>query len=145
MLAHQINFDILTTDPPERGTREWFLAKHARKIGRFRGGGRLAKFREISKYRSVTIEQTIRDGMPKVCESEYYFYVWNIGPICIYCGVKLTKETKTVEHVIPRCKGEIPIERDNLMPSCRTCNWAKGDRSLLHWMYIGGIGSRKHQ
>jgi 5-methylcytosine-specific restriction endonuclease McrA len=141
MLAHQIHYDTLTTDLPERGSREWYLLKHYRKLGKVRGRGRLIRFREIQRHKNITIWDTINDRLPKVCESEFYFYAWNVNPVlCAYCGTKLTKENRTVEHIIPRCRGGSALGRENTIPACRVCNFAKGERSLLRWLVIGGMG-----
>lgn len=125
-------YDTLTTHLPERGSREWYLAKRARKLGRHKGGGRAVKFREIRRFKPITLEQIIAGAIPKVFESEYYFYLWNAGPLlCVYCGDKLTKFNKTQDHVIPRADGGSQLGRDNLMPCCRGCNWEKADTKLL--------------
>ncbi len=48
---------------------------------------------------------------------------------CGYCGVELTEETLSIDHVIPRCKkGNHDI--DNLLPCCQSCNSSKGTKSL---------------
>jgi len=135
---NKTNYDTLTTNLPERGTREWFLAKRARKLGRFNGGGRAAKFREIGRYKPVTLDMILYGQMPKVYVSEYYFYLWNVGAlVCIYCNEKLTKHNRTQDHVIPkqaRARGVEEVEinsPDNLMPCCQDCNWEKADKKLL--------------
>jgi 5-methylcytosine-specific restriction endonuclease McrA len=43
--------------------------------------------------------------------------------ICVYCG----QEADTVDHVIPRRLGGNDSD-DNLVPSCKRCNLAKGGR-----------------
>jgi len=141
MFAHKKNYDTLsTTDLPERGTREWYLAKRARKLGRARGGGRAGKFREINRHKPVSIDQIIADKMPKHSESEYWFYVWNVGVCrCVYCGAKLNRENRTQDHVVPKAKGGTHLGRTNLMPSCQRCNWDKSDRSLLEFLVDGGM------
>lgn len=45
---------------------------------------------------------------------------------CVYCGEKLKKETRTLDHKYPRCWGGISIP-DNLVPSCKKCNSDKGN------------------
>lgn len=137
---HKTNYDTLTTGLPERGSREWFLAKRARKLGRHNGGGRAAKFREIGRFKPVSMDTLLFGRMPKVYVSEYYFYLWNVGPlVCVYCHEKLTKHNRTQDHIIPRAHGGGDLSRDelrdNLMPCCRDCNWRKADKSLLIFLY----------
>ena len=43
---------------------------------------------------------------------------------CSYCGQKLKKETRTLDHVYPRAWGGISVP-DNLVPSCFSCNSRK--------------------
>ncbi len=141
MLAHKTNYDTLTTtDLPEKGTREWYLARHKRRTGQARGGGRPAKFREIAKYKQVSFQGILEDELPKYVESEYWFYVWNVGILlCIYCGDRLTKHNRTQDHIIPKAKGGSDLGRENLMPCCGDCNRAKGHKSLLEFMIDGGL------
>jgi hypothetical protein len=134
-MLHKTNYDTLSTRGLSKGSRDWFLAKRARKLGHAEGGGRLAKFREIARFMPVTVDQVVNDQMPKVAESEYWFYLWNVGPVlCVYCNGKLTRTTKTKDHVIPRARGGGSLGRDNLMPCCRDCNGRKGSKTLLEYM-----------
>lgn len=48
---------------------------------------------------------------------------------CQYCGVDLTASSRTVDHVIPRCRGGTNSWK-NCVASCRRCNSKKGNRSL---------------
>ena len=43
--------------------------------------------------------------------------------ICVYCG----QEADTVDHVVPRRLGGNDSD-DNLVASCKRCNYAKGGR-----------------
>ena len=135
MMLEKTNYDTLSTRGLSKGTRDWYLAKRARKLGHAEGGGRVAKFREISRYLPMSVEQVVRDELPRVAESEYWFYLWNVGPLlCVYCNEQLTRATKTKDHVIPRAAGGASLGRENLMPACRDCNGAKGCKSLLEYL-----------
>jgi hypothetical protein len=70
MMLHKTNYDTLSSRGLSRGSRDWFLAKRARKLGHAEGGGRLAKFREIARFMPVSVEQVVRGELPKVAESE---------------------------------------------------------------------------
>lgn len=114
-----------------------YLEKWKRKRGLIQhpGGGRIEKFRRISKYQSVSIENLLADRLPRVFESEYHFYRWNVGKLlCVYCNQELTRKNRSQDHVIPRCQGGSQLGRDNLEPSCIKCNSAKGDKSLLMFL-----------
>jgi 5-methylcytosine-specific restriction endonuclease McrA len=52
-----------------------------------------------------------------------------LDPSCKYCGVELTLETSTLDHVIPRSKGG-KTEGGNLVLACKTCNGNKADKIL---------------
>lgn len=137
MMLHKTNYDTLSSKDLLKGTRDWYLARRARKLGYSVGGGRLAKFREISRFMPVSVDQVVRGELPKVAESEYWFYMWNVGPLlCVYCNGKLTRTTKTKDHVIPRARGGSSLGRENLMPCCRDCNGKKGSKSLLEYMLV---------
>ncbi|NJK31547.1 MAG: hypothetical protein HC927_03530 [Deltaproteobacteria bacterium] len=117
---------------PERGTPAWYLYKRKlRETGR--RGGRMARFREIARYKKLSIEDTLAGQLDPVFESEYRYFVWNVEPVlCAYCNTRLTKQTRTRDHVVPRSRGG--GNRDNLVPACGGCNRAKGDKPLLAWL-----------
>lgn len=52
---------------------------------------------------------------------------------CIYCGKKLNKNNRTIDHLYPRCTGGISIT-NNLFPCCSPCNEDKGN--LTHDEYL---------
>jgi len=142
MQAHKTVFDTLSTDTLPNRDREWYLAKRARKLGLSNGKGRIAKFREIAKHKPVSTEDVINDQMPRVYESEFWFHVWNVQPVlCVYCNVSLNRDNKTQDHVIPRARGGSKLGRENLMPACQYCNWAKADLSLLEYLLLSGPNS----
>jgi 5-methylcytosine-specific restriction endonuclease McrA len=47
------------------------------------------------------------------------------GPDCAYCGILLTVNSFTVDHIIARAKGGKDT-LDNLAIACRSCNSSKG-------------------
>ena len=49
--------------------------------------------------------------------------------LCFYCGIKLTYENRTRDHVHPRSRGGLG-KRYNLVPACFICNGAKGNKSI---------------
>ncbi|MCA9687116.1 MAG: HNH endonuclease [Myxococcales bacterium] len=118
--------------PPPRGTPEWYLYKRAMRSDSARGG-RLARFREIARRKRLTIEDVVAGEIEPVFVSEYRYYVWNVEPVlCVYCNERLSKTTKTRDHVIPRSRGG--PSGDNLVPCCGPCNRAKADEPLLLFM-----------
>lgn len=123
----------MESGPPQRGTREWYLYKRQQRVnGRSRG--RLARFREISQRKQLTIEDTVAGELEPVFVSEYRYYVWNVEPVlCAYCNARLTKQTRTRDHVVPRSRGG--PNGDNLVPACAPCNRDKGDDHLLMYMW----------
>lgn len=55
--------------------------------------------------------------------------LWRDSWTCQYCGSKGTKNTLTLDHIIPKSKGG-PKTWENLVAACKTCNQRKGSRSL---------------
>ncbi len=47
---------------------------------------------------------------------------------CQYCGKKLTRQTSTYDHVVPRRLGGL-TRWDNIVIACLTCNQKKGGRT----------------
>ena len=48
--------------------------------------------------------------------------------ICMYCGIPVTLNSGTLDHVIPTCRGG-PNVITNVVCSCKTCNNRKDDKT----------------
>lgn len=56
------------------------------------------------------------------------------GPVCAYCGQKVSVEGITLDHVTPR-RGQTAYDRrDNLVLSCSPCNGRKADTPILAFL-----------
>ncbi len=53
---------------------------------------------------------------------------------CKFCGVKLSLSSVQLDHYLPQSCGEEANEESNFVPSCETCNRAKGN--LDGWEFI---------
>lgn len=51
---------------------------------------------------------------------------------CAYCGRKITLETMTLDHIVPKSKGK-NNDYTNLFASCQQCNTLKGDRTIKQY------------
>lgn len=49
--------------------------------------------------------------------------------LCFYCGIKLTADNRSRDHVHPRARGGAG-KRYNLVPACKICNVSKGTKAL---------------
>jgi 5-methylcytosine-specific restriction endonuclease McrA len=47
------------------------------------------------------------------------------GFVCHYCGA----DAEQVDHIIPISRGGDPVDLDNMVACCKTCNISKGNRS----------------
>lgn len=52
---------------------------------------------------------------------------------CIYCDSSSPRLAEDKDHIFPQSRGG-PDVWDNLVPVCRTCNTAKGDRTPFEWL-----------
>ena len=52
---------------------------------------------------------------------------------CFYCGRKLSKGSRSVDHIVPKCKGG-KNSLDNLLPCCRSCNAHKDGSTITAWI-----------
>lgn len=59
------------------------------------------------------------------------------GSHCVWCRRDLPKEDPdfTMDHVVPESYGG-PLHSYNLVPACRSCNSARGNRPALVWWRI---------
>jgi 5-methylcytosine-specific restriction endonuclease McrA len=128
-----INLYDTKTTYPDRDA-QYFLRRHLRRRGLLHevGAGRLARFREIARYKPVTTFDVVAGRLDDVYVAEFRHYVWRVTPHCAYCNVRLTRETLTRDHVVPRARGG--GGGDNLVPACVPCNRAKADHGLLHFL-----------
>lgn len=55
---------------------------------------------------------------------------------CKYCRGALSKETMTLDHVVPRAKGG-RLTLSNLVLACKPCNESKGDAMPWDWDGVG--------
>jgi len=138
--ALKTSYDTLTTDlhrsSVER-TPAYYLEKWKRRQGLLArpGGGKIEKFRRIARFKAVSVADILADRLPRVLESEYHFYRWNVGKLfCTYCNCELTRENRTQDHVVPRARGGSCLGRENIEPACVDCNSAKGHKSLLEFL-----------
>jgi 5-methylcytosine-specific restriction endonuclease McrA len=59
---------------------------------------------------------------------------------CHYCGVSVSRQSMTRDHVKPRSRGGTDAN-ENLVIACVLCNKAKGSRSAWHftrWLLTAG-------
>ena len=51
---------------------------------------------------------------------------------CYYCNKKVAYKNITMDHVVPLTRGGRST-KDNLVPSCKTCNTAKKSMLPIEW------------
>jgi 5-methylcytosine-specific restriction endonuclease McrA len=56
------------------------------------------------------------------------------GPVCAYCGRRVTPGSVTLDHVAPRRGQSAYDRRDNLVLACEDCNGAKADMPILAFL-----------
>lgn len=56
------------------------------------------------------------------------------GSVCAYCATRVDAAEITLDHVTPRRGQSAYDRRDNLVLSCRPCNAAKADTSILAFL-----------
>ena len=56
------------------------------------------------------------------------------GPVCAYCGRRVSATTITLDHVAPRRGQSAYDRRDNLVLACTDCNGAKADMPILAFL-----------
>ena len=95
--------------------------------------------RSVMKYRKVHTEQhrisghkrnSIRRKLPWTLTLEQ----WEIAKLhfnneCAYCG---NKHALAQDHLIPVAKGG-EYTKDNIIPSCQSCNSSKGKKEFTKW------------
>ena len=71
-------------------------------------------------------------GDAKITTEEWRQVMLSTNFTCSYCGCRLTRNNRSVDHIVPLNKGgEHTV--DNLAPACRSCNSSKQDKLLSEW------------
>lgn len=52
--------------------------------------------------------------------------------VCYYCGIKLTRNNASYDHIIPLSRGGADTKA-NLVWCCKKCNYSKGSKLLEEW------------
>jgi 5-methylcytosine-specific restriction enzyme A len=61
---------------------------------------------------------------------------------CHYCGTVLSPKELTMDHLVPLARGGRST-KDNLVPSCKTCNIKKKSMMPLEWEEYVADGNSK--
>lgn len=130
-------YDTLSTTPVSSARlrdAQYYLRRHLRRRGLLHevGANRLARFREIAKYKPITTVDIVEGRLDEIYVAEFRHYVWRVSPRCVYCDTELTRGSLTRDHVVPRSGGG--GGGDNLVPACAPCNRAKANHSLLYFL-----------
>lgn len=59
---------------------------------------------------------------------------------CYYCGVSICSDSATVDHVVAKSLGG-GNEPENLVACCKSCNSAKGDKTLDDFRILLALNS----
>jgi 5-methylcytosine-specific restriction endonuclease McrA len=85
----------------------------------------------------------------KAINKETRVLVWEkYGRRCAYCGCGLEYKDMQVDHLVPIARSHQEPDKDpngleNLMPSCRSCNYYKSTLRLDKFRYaMGGVHDR---
>jgi 5-methylcytosine-specific restriction endonuclease McrA len=73
-----------------------------------------------------------RIGEAELTKTEWVAVMIEWDWCCAYCGNRLTRSTRSVDHVIPLERGGAH-SRWNLVPACRICNSSKHDSLPYTW------------
>lgn len=88
-------------------------------------------YTEITKERIVDNGQKKRhSGNVELTEKEWEFAIKYFGHKCAYCGKPTMKLER--DHLHPLIKGG-ELSRNNVVPSCRSCNASKKDNDVDEW------------
>lgn len=94
------------------------------------------KYPEKHKMRKRAAERK-RHGkivVGKVTTKEYRQVFLDFSHRCAYCGV----HADTADHVQPLSKGG-EHAATNLVPACKSCNFAKHDKPLMKWLKFTSV------
>ncbi len=82
-------------------------------------------FRAAAKRRATLTKALVKTLTPEEWENAKLYFGG-----CAYCGKQLKKLTK--DHFIPLSKGGT-YTAENILPSCRSCNSSKSNKSFEEW------------
>jgi 5-methylcytosine-specific restriction endonuclease McrA len=70
-----------------------------------------------------------RRALGKMDINGFYAKCYSLGWHCRVCGKELTKDTVTIDHIVPVSRGGTN-DIENLQPMCHSCNSRKGNRPM---------------
>ncbi len=85
-------------------------------------------------YKQIEEKRSMRSAAPRYKQVVIEVLAKRDGWTCRYCGVKLTKQTATIDHYLPRSKGGRTVLA-NLALACLRCNVSKGGSVPLDISY----------
>jgi 5-methylcytosine-specific restriction endonuclease McrA len=92
------------------------------------------KFRQENPHLEANkrARRLVKIGDAEITKDEWLAIMKSNNWRCFYCEEELTKDNRSIDHVIPLAIGGAH-ELFNLVPSCIPCNSSKGDRKLKDW------------
>ena len=90
--------------------------------------------KRTSRSPSHATSKTLRRSGGRSYQAHRDWLLAQHGPVCAYCGVTISLDNVTLDHVRPR-RGQTAYDRpDNLVLSCPSCNAAKADMPFLAFL-----------
>ena len=81
----------------------------------------------FDEYHFIDIDQNKHAALQEIAGNRKNVFIRDGGQ-CQYCGKKVTLNSFTFDHVIPRCRGGRSVW-ENIVVSCLRCNGQKGRKS----------------
>lgn len=115
---------ILTRYPSSREQRRGATAAY-----RKRHPERWAALHRLAQFRRRTARDATSDGSV----TDAFLVALYATERCAYCGSQTPRDQRTAEHLTPLARGGVH-QASNLTMACRSCNSAKGARTLEEFM-----------
>lgn len=117
-------------DEKHRGNRLYYQRTKAERQAYEKTPERRAHNRANSCDQRARRRLTIRTTTARITQAEWRTIKAGYLGLCVYCGAR---PGKTMDHIEPLCRGGTH-STDNVAPACRSCNSAKGAKSLLAFL-----------
>ena len=161
-IARQQREAVIRAPRLTRGSREWYAVATESEVAAYRVLAReyfRSKYpsiksdevERVARYKRLHRERCVQWGSTRIrriaqqsvrsISADELADLKRDTQVCAYCGDPFTRSERTIDHVVPVCRGGAHT-LDNIVVACRACNESKGIKSLEDWRKSNASTSR---
>ena len=109
-----------------------------------RQNSRKWKHENPQKVFDQSVRRRMQIGDAQISKDEWLHIMGMFDWRCFYCDDVLTKENRSIDHIVPLSRGG-KHRVSNLLPCCRSCNSSKNDKLGFDWDMVHKLPKNRLQ